>query len=145
MPSKQEPRLLLLAAIFIRGSCTKCRIPIVIVRIFLLLLLFHPKTERAAQTVRARELKPGHIVVVVAGTRNPKARPNWPIGGATAQKTKIFDVFGRSSLKIDRRFKKMTSLRSLGQPAKKCITTDFLSDARFFRKIDLYSTRTLTN
>ncbi len=146
MPSKQEARLMLLAAL-IRGSCTKCRIPIVIVRIFLLLLLllFCPKTECAAQTVRARELKPGHIVVVVAGTRNPKARPNRPIGGATAQKTKILDVFGRSSLKIDRRFKKMTSLRSLGQPAKKCITTDFLSDARFFRKIDLYSTRTLTN
>ncbi len=123
----------------------KCRIPIVIVKIFLLLLLFCPKTECAAQTVRARELKPGHIVVVVAGTRNPKARPNRPIGGATAQKTKILDVFGRSSLKIDRRFKKMTSLRSLGQPAKKCITTDFLSDARFFCKIDLYSTRTLTN
>ncbi len=148
MPSKQEPRLMLLAAL-IRGSCTKCRIPIVIVRIFIrgscmkcripivivkifLLLLFCPKTECAAQTVRARELKPGHIVVVVAGTRNPKARPNRPIGGATAQKTKILDVFGRSSLKIDRRFKKMTSLRSLGQPAKKCITTDFLSDARFF-------------
>ncbi len=75
----------------IRGSCTKCRIPIVIVRIFLLLLLllFCPKTECAAQTVRARELKPGHIVVVVAGTRNPKARPNRPIGGATAQKTKF--------------------------------------------------------
>ncbi len=144
MPSKQEPRLMLLAAL-IRGSCMKCRIPIVIVKIFLLLLLFCPKTECAAQTVRARELKPGHIVVVVAGTRNPKARPNRPIGGATAQKTKILDVFGRSSLKIDRRFKKMTSLRSLGQPAKKCITTDFLSDARFFRKIDLYSTRTLTN
>ncbi len=59
MPSKQEPRLMLLAAL-IRGSCTKCRIPIVIVRIFfiiiiiiiiilLLLLGFHPKTERAAK------------------------------------------------------------------------------------------------
>ncbi len=114
-------------------------------RFFLLLLLFRRKTERAAQTVRARELKPGQIVVVVAGTRNPKACPNRPIGGATAQKTKISHIFGHSSLKIDRRFKKMTSLRSLGQPAKKCITTDFLSDARFFRKIDLYSTRTLTN
>ncbi len=34
MPSKQEARLLLLAAL-IRGSCTKCRIPIVIVRIFI--------------------------------------------------------------------------------------------------------------
>ncbi len=33
MPSKQEPRLMLLAAL-IRGSCMKCRIPIVIVRIF---------------------------------------------------------------------------------------------------------------
>ncbi len=113
----------------------KARTPLNAARSFnllLLLLLFCPKTECAAQTVRARELKPGHIVVVVAGTRNPKARPNRPIGGATAQKTKILDVFGRSSLKIDRRFKKMTSLRSLGQPAKKCITTDFLSDARFF-------------
>ncbi len=117
----------------IRGSSMKCRIPIVIVRIFfLLLLLFRRKTERAAQTVRARELKPGQIVVVVAGTRNPKARPNRPIGGATAQKTNILDIFGRSSLKIYRRFKKMTSLRSLGHPAKKCIMTDFLSDARFF-------------
>ncbi len=145
MPSKQEPRLMLLAAL-IRGSCMKCRIPIVIVKIFLLLLLFCPKTECAAQTVRARKPKPGHIVVVVAGTRNPKARPNRPIGGATAQKKlKFLDVFGRSSLKIDRRFKKMTSLRSLGQPAKKCITSDFLSDAWFFRKIDLYPTRTLTN
>ncbi len=77
MPLKQEARLMLLAAliiirgsctkcripivfvriffiiIIIRGSCTKCRIPIVIVRIFLLLLLlllllFRPKTERAA-------------------------------------------------------------------------------------------------
>ncbi len=112
---------------------------------FFLLLLFCPKTECAAQTVRARELKPGHIVVVVAGTRNPKARPNRPIGGATAQKTKILDVFGGSSLKMYRRLKKIRSLRSLGQPAKKCITTDFLSDARFFRKIDLYPTRTLTN
>ncbi len=55
----------------------------------LLLLLFRPKTERAAQTVRARELKPGQIVVVLAGTRNPKAQPNRPIGDATAQKTKI--------------------------------------------------------
>ncbi len=35
MPSKQEARLLLLAAL-IRGSCTKCRIPIVIVRIFII-------------------------------------------------------------------------------------------------------------
>ncbi len=37
MPSKQEPRLMLLAAliIIIRGSCTKCRIPIVIVKIFI--------------------------------------------------------------------------------------------------------------
>ncbi len=35
MPSKQELRLLLLAAL-IRGSCTKCRIPIVIVRIFII-------------------------------------------------------------------------------------------------------------
>ncbi len=68
MPSKQEARLMLLAAliiIIIRGSCTKCRIPIVIVRIFLLLLLllllFRPKTERAAQTVRARELKFGQL------------------------------------------------------------------------------------
>ncbi len=33
MPSKQEPRLMLLAAL-IRGSCMKCRIPIVIVKIF---------------------------------------------------------------------------------------------------------------
>ncbi len=55
-------------------------------------------------------------------------------------KNKISDIFGRSSLKIDRRLKKMTSLWSLGQPGKKCITTDFLSDARFFRKIDLYPT-----
>ncbi len=66
MPSKQEPRLMLLAAL-IRGSCTKCRIPIVIVRIFLLLLLLlfiiiiFRKTERAAQTVRARELKFGQL------------------------------------------------------------------------------------
>ncbi len=39
MPSKQEPRLMLLAAliIIIRGSCTKCRIPIVIVRIFIII------------------------------------------------------------------------------------------------------------
>ncbi len=36
MPSKQEPRLMLLAAL-IRGSCTKCRIPIVIVRIFIII------------------------------------------------------------------------------------------------------------
>ncbi len=35
MPSKQEARLLLLAAL-IRGSCMKCRIPIVIVRIFII-------------------------------------------------------------------------------------------------------------
>ncbi len=114
-------------------------------RFFLLLLLFRRKTERADQTVRARELKAGQIVVVVAGTRNPIARPNRPIGGATAQKTKILDVFGRSSLKIYRRLKKITYLRSLGQPAKKCITTDFLSDSRFFHKIDLYPTPTLTN
>ncbi len=70
------------------------------------------------------------------------SQPNRPIGGAIAQKTKISDIFGRSSLKIYRRLKKMTSLWSLRQPAKKCITTDFLSDARFFRKIDLYPTRT---
>ncbi len=129
MPSKQEARLLLLAALIL----------------LLLLLLFCPKTECAAQTVRARELKPGHIVVVVAGTRNPKARPNRPIGGATAQKTKILDVFGRSSLKIDRRFKKMTSLRSLGQSAKSVLRQIFSQTHGFFRKIDLYSTRTLTN
>ncbi len=96
MPSKQEARLLLLAAL-IRGSCTKCRIPIVIVRIFLLLLLlllllFHPKTERAAQTVRARELKFGQLVVVVAGTSNPKARPYRLIGGATEQNTRFSDI-----------------------------------------------------
>ncbi len=36
MPSKQEPRLMLLAAL-IRGSCTKCRIPIVIVKIFIII------------------------------------------------------------------------------------------------------------
>ncbi len=40
MPSKQEPRLMLLAAlIIIRGSCTKCRIPIVIVRIFFIIII----------------------------------------------------------------------------------------------------------
>ncbi len=38
MPSKQEPRLMLLAAL-IRGSCTKCRIPIVIVRIFFIIII----------------------------------------------------------------------------------------------------------
>ncbi len=36
--SKQEPRLMLLAAL-IRGSCTKCRIPIVIVRIFFIIII----------------------------------------------------------------------------------------------------------
>ncbi len=36
MPSKQEARLLLLV---IRGSCTKCRIPIVIVRIFIIIII----------------------------------------------------------------------------------------------------------
>ncbi len=77
--SKQEPRLMLLQLfrgsctkcripivivrifIIIRGSCTKCRIPIVIVRFLLLLLLFYyyssRKTQRAAQTVRPRNLK----------------------------------------------------------------------------------------
>ncbi len=40
MPSKQEPRLMLLAAlIIIRGSCTKCRIPIVIVKIFIIIII----------------------------------------------------------------------------------------------------------
>ncbi len=39
MPSKQEPRLMLLAALIIRGSCTKCRIPIVIVRIFIIIII----------------------------------------------------------------------------------------------------------
>ncbi len=105
MPSKQEPRLMLLAAL-IRGSCTKCRIPIVIVRIFFIIyyyyyyyyyLLFRPKTERAAQTVRARELKFGQLVVVVAGTSNPKARPCRLIGGATEQSTRFSDIFGLSS------------------------------------------------
>ncbi len=38
MPSKQEPRLMLLAAL-IRGSCTKCRIPIVIVKIFIIIII----------------------------------------------------------------------------------------------------------
>ncbi len=38
MPSKQEPRLMLLAAL-IRGSCMKCRIPIVIVRIFIIIII----------------------------------------------------------------------------------------------------------
>ncbi len=38
MLSKQEPRLMLLAAL-IRGSCTKCRIPIVIVRIFIIIII----------------------------------------------------------------------------------------------------------
>ncbi len=41
MPSKQEPRLMLLAAL-IRGSCTKCRIPIVIVRIFIIIIIILP-------------------------------------------------------------------------------------------------------
>ncbi len=59
MPSKQEARLMLLAAL-IRGSCTKCRIPIVIVRIFFYYYYYYysaRKTERAAQTVRPRDLK----------------------------------------------------------------------------------------
>ncbi len=64
---------------------------------FFLLLLFRPKTERAAQTVRARELKPGQIVVVVAGTSNPKARSSRLIGGATEQNTKFSDIFDHSS------------------------------------------------
>ncbi len=47
MPSKQEPRLMLLAAliiiiIIIRGSCMKCRIPIVIVKIFIIIIIFLP-------------------------------------------------------------------------------------------------------
>ncbi len=96
----------MLLAALIRGSCTKCRIPIVIVRIFLLLyyyiiiiiiIIIPPKTERAAQTVRARELKFGQLVVVVAGTSNPKARPCRLIGGATEQSTRFSDIFGLSS------------------------------------------------
>ncbi len=40
MPSKQEARLMLLAAlIIIRGSCMKCRIPIVIVKIFFIIII----------------------------------------------------------------------------------------------------------
>ncbi len=40
MPLKQEARLMLLAAlIIIRGSCTKCRIPIVFVRIFFIIII----------------------------------------------------------------------------------------------------------
>ncbi len=38
MPSKQEPRLMLLAAL-IRGSCMKCRIPIVIVRFYYYIII----------------------------------------------------------------------------------------------------------
>ncbi len=45
MPSKQEARLLLLAAliIIIRGSCMKCRIPIVIVKIFIIIIILPVK------------------------------------------------------------------------------------------------------
>ncbi len=42
MPSKQEPRLMLLAAL-IRGSCMKCRIPIVIVKIFIIIIILPVK------------------------------------------------------------------------------------------------------
>ncbi len=46
MPLKQEARLMLLAAliiiIIIRGSCMKCRIPIVIVKIFIIIIIFLP-------------------------------------------------------------------------------------------------------
>ncbi len=104
-PDALEARTPLIAACsYIRGSCTKCRIPIVIVRIFLLLLLlFHPKTERAAQTVRARELKPGQIVVVVAGTSNPKARSFRPIGGAIAIKS-VYLLITPKPLVLDSKF-----------------------------------------
>ncbi len=53
--------------------------------IIIIIIIIRPKTERAAQTVRARELKFGQLVVVVAGTSNPKARPYRLIGGATEQ------------------------------------------------------------
>ncbi len=48
MPSKQEPRLMLLAAL-IRGSCTKCRIPIVIVRIFIYYYYYFSAVKRNVQ------------------------------------------------------------------------------------------------
>ncbi len=49
MPSKQEPRLMLLAALIIRGSCTKCRIPIVIVRIFFIIIIIIPLVKLNVQ------------------------------------------------------------------------------------------------
>ncbi len=48
MPLKQEARLMLLAAL-IRGSCTKCRIPIVIVRIFFIIIIIIPLVKRNVQ------------------------------------------------------------------------------------------------
>ena len=46
-----------------------------------------PKTHRAAQTVRPRDLKPGQMVGPQCGKNLSENEPNWPIGGATATKS----------------------------------------------------------
>ncbi len=75
----------MLLAALIRGSCTKCRIPIVIVRIFIVIIIFffRRKTQRAAQTVRPKlETLPMGRPKIEENVS--KSQPNRPIGGAIA-------------------------------------------------------------
>ncbi len=124
----------------------KARTPVIAAcsYIIIIIIIFCPKTDRAAQTVRPRDLKLGQIVELF-GENVSKSQPNRPIGGATAQNTKFSDVFGHSSYTICRRLKNLTSLRSLGQNKENWTATDFLYDARFFRKIEWYPKPTFAN
>ncbi len=79
---------------------------------FLIIII---KTDRAAQTVRSRELILGQIEVVLLVTWIQMLAPIVLIGGATVQRTKMSDLFGRSSYTVCRRWNQITAEIFSGQ------------------------------
>ena len=96
----------------------------------LLYLLFEkknsPKTHRAAQTVRPRDLKLGQMVGHTFGENLSEYDPDWPIGGATATKSTKLPITPRP-FDLESRFL---------HHCDPWLTTDkmYISDSRFEQK-----------
>ena len=113
--------------------------------LLLLLLFFRLKTERAAQTVRPRELKLGQKVVVLLATQ---AQRTGPIGltGALQRKIQKFQTFlavARKPFVVDS--KTWHRCNPWVSPNKIALLLFSLYGASFSRKIELYLKPTFAN
>ncbi|KAL0152504.1 hypothetical protein M9458_052227, partial [Cirrhinus mrigala] len=107
-----------------------------------LLLLFFPKTDRAAQTVRPRELKLGQIVVVRPSCQI-QSLAQIGLKGALQRKKITFLTFldvARTIFVVDSK-----TLHCCDPWVKANKSADFPYEARFFRKMALYPKPTFAN